>query len=315
MAQLTDFKMPIEELRGKLATKQKNITYEGQVEGANTDTLTMGKKSATNFNKYIVIYKRRGKNRFYVKSNTSVNQTANSFRQKGRIALAILYADYILNYAPKGGLRYEWLDDLTTAYNNYVGKNLSVREFLIGEIAQQIGQSYVLGYTVPDYRTSGVMTNALIISQNGGFPSNTGKAIYDGIEAEIDILTYLGRFDTDSNKRGKWNTIRAYMTLATAIYSRSIPVTVEGVKNNYIFPMSQGYNPIVTQSLATASIGLTAHPSTTEQFVAKLFKEDTLKPINRGQSYELYTDAAFTQPFTATSENVMQLWAREIIER
>lgn len=67
------YALPVEEMRGKLATKQKPITYGGQTADMTPYDLTDGVHQSNNFRRYVVLTKTRGKNRFYVKSKLSVN--------------------------------------------------------------------------------------------------------------------------------------------------------------------------------------------------------------------------------------------------
>lgn len=89
------YKLPIEEMRGKLATKQDGIMYAGQENGENTLSVGDGNHVATNFEKYIVVTKTRGKNRFYVKSRTTVANTTGTINTRSILALAIPFVDAI----------------------------------------------------------------------------------------------------------------------------------------------------------------------------------------------------------------------------
>lgn len=89
------YKLPIEDMRGKLATKQKPIMYSGQEEGQNTLSIGEGLHQATNFEKYIVLTKRRSKNFFYVKSRTAVRNTLGTNFQRATLAVATDIADYM----------------------------------------------------------------------------------------------------------------------------------------------------------------------------------------------------------------------------
>ena len=87
------YKLPIEEMRGKLATKQDGILYAGQEKGDNTLSIGVGNHAATNFEKYIVVNKSRGKNRFYVKSRTTVSNSTGTINTRAALALAIPLVD------------------------------------------------------------------------------------------------------------------------------------------------------------------------------------------------------------------------------
>lgn len=89
------YKLPIEEMRGKLATKQDGILYAGQERGENTLSIGDGNHPATNFEKYIVVTKSRGKNRFYVKSRTTVANSTGTINTRSILALAMPLVDAI----------------------------------------------------------------------------------------------------------------------------------------------------------------------------------------------------------------------------
>ena len=89
------YKLPIEEMRGKLATKQDGIMYAGQEKGENTLSIGAGNHAATNFEKYIVVTKSRGKNRFYVKSRTTVTNSTGTINTRAILALAMPLVDAI----------------------------------------------------------------------------------------------------------------------------------------------------------------------------------------------------------------------------
>lgn len=120
------YKLPIEEMRGKLATKQDGIMYAGQEQGQNTLSIGDGSHAATNFEKYIVLTKSRGKNRFYVKSRTTVtNTTATNFR-RASLALASALADYVIPYV-KTDLSYKQLREAF----EYDGAGKTLREYIV----------------------------------------------------------------------------------------------------------------------------------------------------------------------------------------
>lgn len=127
------YKLPIEEMRGKLATKQDGILYAGQEQGENTLSLGTGNHSATNFEKYIVLTKTRGKNRFYVKSRTTVANSTGTINTRTILALAMPLVDAI--YARR--------DDsvemvaLKEAYQFYQ-KGETLREYLTRIVVENI---------------------------------------------------------------------------------------------------------------------------------------------------------------------------------
>lgn len=104
------YKLPIDVLRGKLATKQDDIRYEGQAEGESILSLGIGKKQAVNFEKYIVLTNRNGKNSFYVKSMTSVGNTIGSMYNRVAMILTATLVDHLYKQYQAGSLELRVLD-------------------------------------------------------------------------------------------------------------------------------------------------------------------------------------------------------------
>ena len=98
------YKLPIDVLRGKLATKQDDIRYEGQAEGESILSLGIGKKQAVNFEKYIVLTNRNGKNSFYVKSATSVGNTIGSMYNRTVMILTATLVDHMYKQYKEGAV-------------------------------------------------------------------------------------------------------------------------------------------------------------------------------------------------------------------
>ena len=120
------YKLPIEQMRGKLATKQADILYGGQVAGNNTLTLEEGKHLSTNFSKYVVLTVRRGVNRFYVKSRTTVTNTVGTIYSKVCMLLSMLLVDALYK-----AYKQDWIEMLgvKTSYD-YWGGNKTFREYI-----------------------------------------------------------------------------------------------------------------------------------------------------------------------------------------
>lgn len=154
------YKLPIEEMRGKLATKQDGIMYAGQEQGQNTLSIGEGSHAATNFEKYIVLTKRRGKNRFYVKSRTTVTNTMATNFRRASIALASALADYVIPYV-KTELSYKQLREAF----EYDGNGKTLREYIVAAClrAFERGDQIISVLSAP-LDDSGVRTNVEIIN-------------------------------------------------------------------------------------------------------------------------------------------------------
>ena len=310
MAQLTTFKMPFEELRGKLATKQQGITYSGQEAGTNASTLAEGKHAATNFSKYIVAYKRRGVNRFMVKTNTTIHQTNQAVRTKAKMAFAIMYADYILAQAVEGSELRNNLEALKRAYDARYSNTQTLREWIIGQLVPQVLLSSLLGYSLPDYRQAGIYQRRTVVTQGFGSSTATIDNTIKGSTTVETILDYLNaKFDVNATS-GAWNTIRTYMAQSIAVHQRFMPVTIEGVKTLCVFPTNNTGQ--LVSGLPSEAIYVDIQ-NENGQVASKLFKASTLKPINSGSGFLLYKDAGLTVPLKATDTGIVELWAKEIV--
>lgn len=161
------YKLPIEDMRGKLATKQKDITYSGQQTGETPYNLPEGKKESTNFEKYIVLTKRNGKNRFYVKTRVAVNNTTPQLAAKAALgaasSLAILITDVVMN-GGQGGLTVDRIVAANDYYNKQNGTELTVREYITQQIVPQLRSRSTNLYVddIPD----GVFTRVIQLGEN-----------------------------------------------------------------------------------------------------------------------------------------------------
>lgn len=133
------YALPVDEMRGKLATKQKDIMYSTQVEGAGVASALDGVREATNFQKYVVLTKRNGKNRFYVKSNTGIKLATSTRRAQAALGAASLIA---LAYIRKNGENIqEGIDNVLLGYEDYVrrtGDKCGLRGYICKTIVQQL---------------------------------------------------------------------------------------------------------------------------------------------------------------------------------
>lgn len=309
MAQLTAFKMPFEELRGKLATKQQGITYSGQEAGTNASTLTTGKHAATNFSKFIVSYKRRGVNRFMVKSNTTMHQTNQAVRAKAELAFAVMYADYVLAQAVEGSDLRNNLEALKRAYDTRYPNTQTLREWITGQFVPQVLLSSLLGYSLPDYRKGGILRRQTVVTQGFGEATATIDSTILGTTTAQQVVDYLNaRYSVLSNS-GAFNTIRTYMAQSIAVHQRFMPVTVEGVRSLYVFPTNNTGQ--LVSGLPSVAVGVHIDEATNGIYM-QLFKSSTMKAINDGEQYSLYKDAEMTTPLQATDRGITELWAKKV---
>ncbi len=161
------YALPIEEMRGKLATKQKPIMYTGQKPNQNTLTLGYGKHDATNFVKYLVLTRRNGKNFFYAKSRTAVRNTLGTNFQRATLAVAADLADYMKPF----------FEDATFANVQqafeYWGEKKTFREWLtsLAMAAISTQQEYISTPSAPDEQSG--LTTELQLMKNPLFSFDT----------------------------------------------------------------------------------------------------------------------------------------------
>ena len=128
------YKLPIEVMRGKLATKQENIRYEGQDEGESIMSLGLGVKQAVNFEKYIVLTNRNGKNSFYVKSATAVHNSVGSVYNRMVMLLTAVLVDYLYKLYKAGSIELLALDQSLAVW----GEGKTMREYMTSFVSHSI---------------------------------------------------------------------------------------------------------------------------------------------------------------------------------
>lgn len=128
------YKLPIDVLRGKLATKQEDIRYEGQTEGESILSLGIGKKQAVNFEKYIVLTNRNGKNSFYVKSKTAVSNTVGSMYNRTVMILTATLVDFLYKLYQAGSLELRALDQSLAVW----GEGKTMKEYMTSFVSRSI---------------------------------------------------------------------------------------------------------------------------------------------------------------------------------
>ena len=220
------YKLPIEQMRGKLATKQDGVMYAGQERGENTLSIGEGNHAATNFEKYIVVTVSRGKNRFYVKSRATVANSIGTVNTRAILALAMPLVDAI--YARR--------DDALEMVpfkesHQYFQKGETLREYLTRVVVESIrrGKNNIEYYSKPNQQGLSeyvalipnpyVHYNTAVVTLfNGG--RNFGS---DAREARI-IQEYLPYRALQMG--GKVVTIRVHNTVSGSTYLMKIVVAL-----------------------------------------------------------------------------------------
>lgn len=289
MSGRVSFKMPFDELRGKLATKQKGILYEGQEQGQNIATLR-GKKMATNFDKYIVAYKRRGIPRFFIKSNTAINQTSLMRKQKAAFAAAQYIWDFLSKAATPGG---SFLNSMRVWANNYsaaMGKTYTAREYFVAIATAAIAANQQ-EIQFPNYRTEEpVMERGIanpfwsMLVYNTAWQSEFGTEYSEYIESNA------------LKAKGIAQVLRDYADLIGGTKLQNVTLNIEGVERQIILaaPTSattfEQYSQTPYAKAVRLNIGSTPGISTVLAFDAK-----TGKMIS-GSPFRIYTDVTKENP-------------------
>lgn len=128
------YKLPIDVMRGKLATKQDDIRYEGQAEGESILSLGLGKKQAVNFEKYIVLTNRNGKNSFYVKSATAVRNSVGSVYNRMVMLLTAVLVDHLYKQYKAGSIELLALDQSLAVW----GEGKTMKEYMTSFVSRSI---------------------------------------------------------------------------------------------------------------------------------------------------------------------------------
>lgn len=128
------YKLPIDVMRGKLATKQEDIRYEGQGEDESIMALGLGVKQAVNFEKYIVLTNRNGKNSFYVKSTTAVRNSVGSVYNRMVMLLTAVLVDHLYKQYKAGSIELLALDQSLEKW----GEGKTMKEYMTSFVSRSI---------------------------------------------------------------------------------------------------------------------------------------------------------------------------------
>lgn len=290
MSGRVSFKMPFEELRGKLATKQNGILYEGQEQGQNLATLN-GKRVATNFDKYIVAYKRKGVPRFFIKSNTAVNQTSLMRRQKGAFAAAQYLWDLFSKAAPAGGAFHNSMRVWAENYAAAMGKAYTAREYFVAIVTAAI-TAHQQEIQFPNYRTE-----EPFMERGIGNPFYSTTIYNEAWAEEVSEIEYSNYILSSALKtKGLAQVIRDYADAFFGVMLFNISLNIEGVErlikiNARIGATFATFN--ATPYAKALRLDLTQTVPTILAFDAKTGK------IISGSPFKVYTNADKTQAVTS----------------
>lgn len=209
------FKLAVDDMRGKLATKQKNIRYSGQKKGQKVSDLAPGKHQATNFEEYIVLTKRRGKQMFYVKSRTTVNNSRKSLVVRATTALASPLVDFIYQLFQSGGATV--FNQLEESYAQW-GGDMTIREYITSLVVNAMNAG-AYGENIYFTDADGIRQE---LCANPYFEYNTA---YDSCAFTIGIenITYTGYQPT----RARFLTVMQNYFGKLILNDSSAPITMQ----------------------------------------------------------------------------------------
>lgn len=293
MSGKVSFKMPFDELRGKLATKQKNIVYSGQEQGQNIATLE-GKKSATNFDKYIVAYKRNGQNRYYIKSNTSIHNTTIASRQRGAFATAQYLWDYAMQASVAGDAFRTSMRVYAERYSVAMGKTYTDREYFVAVITEGIAANQAQ-IAFPSYLENGEVE--LVGGFNNPFYNLNGLHNENWIfnkTLDTYVLQGVGK------PKSLAQVLRDYAPIMAPYSQFEKTIQIEGVQRQarIVFSSATTAQQFVSSPYGVA-VRATLGGTDNNHLGLYLFDAKTGKRIGTA-IYYLYTDLALTTPVTTT---------------
>lgn len=278
------YKLPIDVLRGKLATKQDDIRYEGQAAGESILSLGLGKKQAVNFEKYIVLTNRNGKNSFYVKSTTAVGNTVGSMYNRTAMILTATLVDFLYKIYQAGSIELRVLDQSLQDW----GGGKTMREYMTSFVNWSIrNRQNTIQYWGPK--------NQQGIAERVDLMDNPFKSF-------VSAGVGMSGVDFPSTGRQRYLLQQNMRYFAVAMDSTAVRIDVQSVVSGIKRPVF-----LNVQSATTL-----AELANTNQSRVWDVKADTTKPTELGSisildengmvilSGKPYKDAAKTQPVLLT---------------
>ena len=133
------YQLPVEEMHGMLATKQRGLQYQGQKADQTPYDLATGKRYAKEYQQFVVLTTTRsGKNSFYVKSRTAINNTTYSKLAQSVLALSSSLANMIVQQAFSTPDVTPYAEILQS-YTDFGKDGQSLRDYMTGIVAKAVG--------------------------------------------------------------------------------------------------------------------------------------------------------------------------------
>lgn len=278
------YKLPIDVMRGKLATKQEDIRYEGQAEGESILSLGLGKKQAVNFEKYIVLTNRNGKNSFYVKSATAVRNSVGSIYNRMVMLLTAVLVDHLYKQYKAGSIELLALDQSLAVW----GEGKTMKEYMTSFVSRSIrNRSNTIQYLEAGTPGSVAVWDDLC---DNPFKSFTSPAEIIAGEA------------FPSSGREKYLLQQNLRFFAAAMDSTAVKInvteTISGrTRSMYLNAQSATTVDELQRSVQAAAFDLSVNLSDPTEITAISIRDENGIEIISGKPYK---DAAKTQPVLLT---------------
>ena len=278
----------IEKMRGKLATKQQDIMYSSQKTNQTPFDLADGRHPSTNFDNYIVLTQRRGKQMFFVKSRTTLGMTAATRSAQAIMALAATYAAYaekVIMTRPEP--RYlQFLE--SWAY--YRTGDMTLREYIMTTIIPQMRQpaENFEFPTVPATPTSEPTLQTL-----GANP------YYNGV-IEISNADYLAQFINTGKSAAAFQKYFYALSAITALNIYEITVHSKDLRKQKIRILCDSATTMSELTACVQGRAFRLVESTDQNFFTNITVYNSLGKIF--DSGVPYTDSTRTTPLAKDTE-------------
>lgn len=285
------FALPIDEMKGKMATKQLNIQYSGQSSDETPYDLATGRHRATNFRKYVVLTHVRGKNMFYVKSRTTVNNTRYMQLAQSLMALSASLATMVAQDVQDAPDQRPY-PQVLKSYDDFAPEGQTLRDYLTSKFNSQIRQN-VEKLTLPV--KTGTMPEIIEAVEIGNNP-------FYGYDHEYEPSNITAKFgETEAQKK----VIQKYFAALNSIYNQAIYTL------NYVSADLKKGSVKIVQSSAGASTFETLAGTVQGNSFSIEFGDGTDNMVNMTiyngigrviTTGEVYADETFTTPITKATE-------------
>lgn len=281
------YKLPIEQMRGKLATTQKGIVYAGQGEDEKPIDLETGKHLATNYSNFVVLSVRRGKNYFYVRSRTSIRNTTGTVFSRTSLSLGVLLADELYKWYKSGSIEMAAVKDSF----DYWGGEKTFREYITSIVVEAVrGRKQEITYkSRPDEQGVSEIVD-LISNPYYSFvtgPVTINNVVFGSTVAQAKILQQFMRFFAAAQDATAYN-ITVVNTVTGSRFKMYVNAQSDTLISSitglglemYLVPRTSAEDPFVLRLVDyRGNVVLTGTPYTDAQKTTALAPTDVISQI------------------------------------